>query len=61
MIAGRLDNNQLVQRYLMTNSYVCYEVANSDDLTRMIYLKPQWWVGLGAGLGVAYSYKLCKS
>ncbi len=40
MVAGRLDNNQLVQRYLMTNSYVCYEVANSDDLTRMIYLNP---------------------
>ncbi len=44
----------------MTNSYVFYEVANSYDLTRTILhdlSKPQWWVGLGAGLGVGNSYK----
>ncbi len=47
-----------IQRYLTTNSYVFYEVANS-----ILYnlSKPQWRVGLGAGLGVGHSYKLCNS
>ncbi len=47
----------------MTNSYVFYEVANSYDLTRTILYdlsKPQWWVGLGAGLGVGHSYKFIR-
>ncbi len=44
-------------------SYVFYEVANSYDLTWMILYdlsKPQWWVGLGAGLGVGHSYKFIR-
>ncbi len=49
-----------IQHYLTTKSYVFYEVANSYDLTHMIlydWSRPQWWVGLGAGLGVGHSYK----
>ncbi len=45
------------------NSYIFYEVANSYDLTRTIYYdlsKPQWWLGLGAGLGVGHSYKFIR-
>jgi len=51
------------QRYLTTNLYIFYEVANLFDLTRMnLYdlSKPQWWVGLGAGLGVGHSYKFMR-
>ncbi len=36
--------DRIVQRYLTTNSYALS--------------KPQWRVGLGAGLGVGHSYKL---
>ncbi len=46
---------QFCQRYLTTNSYVFYEVANSYEFVRPhLYdlSKPQWRVGLGAGLGV---------
>ncbi len=42
------------------NSYVFYKVANSYNLIRTILYdlsKPQWQVGLGAGLGVGHSYK----
>ncbi len=48
-----------IQHYLTTKSYVFYEVANSYDLTMILYdlSRPQWWVGLGAGLGVGHSYK----
>ncbi len=51
------------QRYLTTNSYVFYEVANSYDLTRTILYdlsKPQWRVGLGAGLDVGHLYKFIR-
>ncbi len=53
------------QRYLTTNSYVFYEVAmaNSYDLTRTILYdlsKPQWRVGLGAGLDVGNLYKFIR-
>ncbi len=51
------------QRYLTSNLYIFYEVANSYDLTRTILYdlsKPQWRVGLGAGLGVGYSYKFIR-
>ncbi len=52
-----------IQRYLTTNSYVFYEVANSYDLTHMILYglsRPQWRVGLGAGLGVGHLYKFIR-
>ncbi len=50
------------QHYLTTNLYVFYEAANSYDLTILCDLsKPQWQVGLGAGLGVGHSYKLGKN
>ncbi len=63
MVAGWLEINQLVQRYLTANSYAFYEVANSYDLTHTILCdlsKPQWRVGLGAGLGVGHSYKFIR-
>ncbi len=50
--------HDLYQRYLTTNSYVFYELANSYDLTCMILYdlsKPQWRVGLGTELGVGLS------
>ncbi len=56
-------HNNMNQRYLTTNSYVFYEVANSYGLTRTILYdlsKPQWRVGLGAGLGVGLSYKFIR-
>ncbi len=40
------------QSYLTTNSYVFYEEDNLYNLSR-----PQWLVGLGAGLGVGHSNK----
>ncbi len=49
------------QHYLTTNLYVFYEAANSYDLTILCDLsKPQWQVGLGAGLGVSHSYKFIQ-
>ncbi len=40
---------------------VFYEAANSYDLTILCDLsKPQWQVGLGAGLGVGHSYKFIQ-
>ncbi len=53
----------LSQRYLTTNSYVFYKVANSYDFTHTILYdlsRPQWQVGLGAGLGVGHSYKFIQ-
>ncbi len=61
--ADWLEKVLAYQRYLKTNSYVFYEVANSYDLTRTILYdlsKPQWRVGLGAGLGVGHSYKFIR-
>ncbi len=49
------------QHYLTTNLYIFYEAANSYDLTILCDLsKPQWQVGLGAGLGVSHSYKFLQ-
>ncbi len=45
------------------NSYVFYEVANSYEFVRphsYDLSKPQWRVGLGAGLGVGHSYKFIR-
>ncbi len=45
------------------NSYIFYEVANLYELVRphsYNLSKPQWRVGLGAGLGVGHSYKFIR-
>ncbi len=49
----------LSQRYLTTNSYVFYKVANSYDFTHTILYdlsRPRWQVGLGVG----HSYKFIQ-
>ncbi len=48
------------QRNLTTNLYIFYEMANSYEFICLDLSKPQWRVGLGAGLGVGHSYKFIR-
>ncbi len=57
-----LPSQEYIQRYLTAiRTYFTRWLirTNSYDFTRTIYdlSKPQWRVGLGAGLGVGHSYK----
>ncbi len=58
------ENHNAISRPIRTYFTRWLIRTNSYDLTRTILYdlsKPQWLVGLGAGLGVGHSYELCNS